>query len=140
MFHTNLENLKDEVTLDVPDIKLAIETPLRQTTRVSALLNDLLNLAKRDSGDHALKLQNVPVREVLTNVLKCSTASASERSISLQVVLEPEDITAFFDPTGLTTIVSNLLDTAVKYCREGDSVMVRAFKSDKGDILVEVSD
>ena len=134
------ETLKDVVRGDDPDAKLAIETLLRQTGRVSSLINDLLNLAKLDSGEHGLRPQEVLLREVLANVLECFTAPASERKITLQVVVEPEDITAFCDPMGLATIVSNLLDNAVKYCREGDSVMVKAFRGKDGNVVVEVSD
>ena len=105
------------------------------------LINDILDLAKIESGKLDLVLQPVQPGTLIRNSISMIKDKALKHSISLklQVDDELEDITIHADEIKLKQIMFNLLSNALKFTPDGGNVTVRAHK-ESGNLVVSVAD
>ncbi len=96
-----------------------------------ALLNDVLDIARIDSGQLSMSLEPVAVSTVLKDVLALVQPLADARAITLE--------TSYFgfsrsyvlaDNQRLRQVLINLLSNAIKYNRSGGAIMVSVVDSD----------
>ena len=91
-----------------------------------ALINDLLDLAKIESG----KMDLQPVEFSLRDLVERQTASlaplAERKNIDLSWQVAPELPTVLQDPGKLGQILNNLLSNAIKFTPEGGRVRISA--------------
>lgn len=135
-----LENLVDGVV--TPDDR-ALQTALDQSERLSALVQDLLDLSRLEAGATRLDLAQVDVAALLA---RCAdearagaAATAGERGVTVEVVVSPQDLRVEADPARLAQVVTNLLDNAVRHSPEGGTVRVRALGGADGATAAGVS-
>lgn len=94
-----------------------------ETLRLTKLTNDILHLAKIQSGSIKLFRENLNVKEIVDSVLSSTKAFKEEKSISL--VLECDTtLTVYTDPDKLKQILINILDNAVKYTEHGGEIWI----------------
>ena len=109
---------------------------LKSGRHLLTLINEILDLAKIESGAVALSLEPVALNEILHECEGMVAPLASARGIRL---LFPDgcvaNVTA--DRTRLKQILLNLLSNAIKYNRDGGAVVVDC--SPSGPKLVRVS-
>ena len=104
---------------------------------MSALVNNLLDMARIQSGEVKLNLQWQPIEEVVGSALKSTqTALASHR---VEVDLDSRLPLIQFDAVLIERVLSNLLENAAKYTPAGSSVRIAAVPSGK-DLVVSVTD
>ncbi len=84
-----------------------------------ALINDVLDLSRIESGE--IELQPVPVRvsDVLREALSEVQPRAHAKNLSMTVEAPPDEPRARADARYLLQILINLLDNAVKFTHEG---------------------
>jgi signal transduction histidine kinase/DNA-binding response OmpR family regulator/ligand-binding sensor domain-containing protein len=92
-----------------------IHMMLRNSRRLLNLVNQLLELARLDSGKMKLaaSLQNISL--FLKNMVKYYEPLALQNKLDIDFHGEEQDITLYFDPEKLEKIMANLLSNAVKY-------------------------
>lgn len=92
--------------------------------RMSAMVNNLLDMARVESGKVLLRLEWLPVEEVIgTAVAACESALAG-RHLNIQV---PDDMPMFrFDAVLMERVLVNLLENAAKYTPEGATITLEA--------------
>ena len=114
------------------------ERILEQCRRLGELLDDLLTLSRLESTEPALDREPVDLRASAREAAQMVDAAARARAVAIEV--EPgAPVIVEGDAEGLLRMLSNLLDNAVKYNREGGSVTVRC--AARGDeVTVEVAD
>src|SRR2546426_5594539 len=117
-----------------------VETIHRNATRLLQLINDLLLLAKLESGEP--RIDRVPVDVGLSVQRIADEAQAYAESLDLQLELEIErggPFTWSGDERHLDRIVLNLISNACKFSRQGGTVKV-AVGSDREGIWISVAD
>ncbi|MFQ3534402.1 MAG: GAF domain-containing protein [Aggregatilineales bacterium] len=96
-------------------------------THLLALINDVLDLAKIESGRMVLNLEPLDVPPLLQAVVAQIAPLVEAKQLSLYIDV-PRDLPKVeADKTRLRQIVLNLLSNAVKFTREG-SVALRAYQ------------
>ncbi|HJL48684.1 MAG TPA: ATP-binding protein [Polyangiaceae bacterium LLY-WYZ-15_(1-7)] len=132
------ETLKDGVVDDPEAARRFLDVILKHTLRLQALVADLAALAKAESPEHRLELEEVDVEAVVVEVVRGLASKAEGRGV--QLVFEPpaEPLRVQAHERALDQVLINLVDNAIKYTPEGTSVHVRVRAKDE-DVLLEVN-
>ena len=104
------------------------------------LINDVLEMAKIDSGKMVLDLADVDARAVVEEARQIVEPLARQKGLALSVDLAPDLPPARADRLRLRQVLVNLAENGVKFTEKG-SVTLRVRSSDgKRKLLFEVDD
>ena len=138
---TSLVGLADALALTPPALSAAqldLAGAIRdQAFRMSALVNNLLDMARLESGEVKLNRQWQPLEEVIGSALKAREQPLSHHRI--QVSLPPELPLLEFDAVLIERVFCNLLENAAKYTLAGSEIRVEAYV-DGGEARIAVTD
>jgi chemotaxis family two-component system sensor kinase Cph1 len=110
----------------------------RSTTRMKALIDDLVDLARLDTKSFPLELRSVESRELLEEAIIDARPLADAKHVSLVMdLVDPPTIDA--DSHRISQVLSNLLGNAIKFTPERGAVTLRARARD-GTLLVSIAD
>jgi two-component system phosphate regulon sensor histidine kinase PhoR len=93
----------------------------RNACLLESLVRDLLTLAKLEAELPAA-MEQVDVNAIIEDHLSARQKTLSERSLQIKVDCPP--ITLFADPTRVTAAISNLIDNAINYNRDGGEIRI----------------
>ena len=93
--------------------------------RMARLIDDLLSLARIEVNEHVRPLTMVDVPAILKNVIDTLSVKARKRENSLVLESDVDFFSVPGDADELTEIFQNLIDNAIKYGVENESVLVR---------------
>ncbi|UCD56390.1 MAG: response regulator, partial [Candidatus Hydrogenedentota bacterium] len=79
------------------------------------LINDILDLAKVESGKMDLHLETIPLADALVEIANFARGLASEKEITIRQNFSPKVVTVTADPKKLKQIFYNLLSNAIKF-------------------------
>ncbi len=102
------------------------------------LINEVLDLARIESGRITLNPQAIDPVAVATDSVEGMRSVAAEREISLTLAAEPIGLVSL-DPARLRQVLLNYLSNAVKFTPEGGSILASVRVEDE-TLVVEVSD
>ena len=111
----------------------------RHGNRLQMLLDDLMELARIESGQVRAEAEAVDLRSVALRCMQSVEAQAAGKRVSLKVNVPKNFASLWVAPEPLERVLTNLMDNAVKYNREGGSVTVEAV-SQKEEVQVRVHD
>jgi PAS domain S-box-containing protein len=102
--------------VDVPAAKLEskLEMAVRQIDRLTALINNMLDVTRITSGRLTIAQRRFDLRESVRAVVARSRDSL-KRSHCALVVSDDVPVVGSWDPIGLETVLSNLLSNAAKF-------------------------
>jgi signal transduction histidine kinase len=104
------------------------------------LINDVLDMAKIESGRMNLAPEKFRLYELLDEVNSITSTLASERNVSL--FIEPDsdqEVEIFADNTRIRQVMINLVNNAIKFTEKG-KIAIRAVKQDDATVLITVKD
>ena len=127
------DNLSDKQRRYVGNIQIAGRTLL-------SLINDVLDLAKIESGKMELHLVEFSLNDLIERQTGAMAPQAEKKNIDLSWFVEPGVPVLFQDVGKLQQITSNLLSNAIKFTPEGGRVRVRAGLRDEQRFLIEIED
>lgn len=104
-----------------------------------AVINDVLDLSRIESGRLPLSLEPVSSRAAFEHALDLVGSLAAEGGVHLQPCDQCEDLTVLADRVRLQQVLVNLLSNGVKYNRRGGHVRVQARREGER-VMLEVSD
>lgn len=118
-----------------------LETAQRCAHSLLALLNDILDLSKIESGKMGLEMIPFSARSIVAESVKTHQARARQRRIDLQCHVAPTVADAVVgDPIRFRQILANLLSNAIKFTESG-FVRVSFAPTDKSEeYLLTVED
>lgn len=105
--------------------------------RMDRLIEDLLELSRAESGQSPLEIEEIPLTDFLDRVASLHRPAAERTGKTLTI--SGEDVALRADVRKLTLAVSNLLDNAVKYGKEGGRITLTG-RMGEGGCLLEVAD
>ncbi len=136
-----LVGLAESLELTKPELAgLQLETAraiAEEARRMSALVNNLLDMARIQSGEVKLNRQWQPLEEVVGSALQAVRTALGRRHV--EVALAHDLPLVEFDSTLIERVLYNLLENATKYTPDGTLIRIAAEVS--GDnLVVTVSD
>jgi len=133
------ETLADALPEDPIQAKAFLQTILRNAQRLSALVEDLLELSRIESGQMALQPEPLALRACVERLLPSVEPVARRRHVTLTIAIPDTFPSVQADASALETVLGNLVENAVKYVPEGGHVEVRAREVD-GLARIEIAD
>jgi len=91
-----------------------------------SLIDEVLDIARIESGDMRLSLEPQALRELLDEVLDLLKPLASQQKVGLEFVAIPVGIMVLADRQRLRQVLINLVSNAIKYNRLGGKVYIGA--------------
>jgi two-component system, OmpR family, phosphate regulon sensor histidine kinase PhoR len=115
-----------------------VETIRENAGRMQRIVDDLLDLSRIESGGWRPNVGRVDAAAVVRDVFTAVQATAEAKGLRLVADLPPDAAVVHADPTAFRQIISNLVENAVRYTREG-SITLRTRLGD-GGVWVDVLD
>ncbi|WP_153556197.1 sensor histidine kinase [Roseimaritima sediminicola] len=109
-----------------------------QAERLHQLIQDILQIARVESGQEVFHFVALPLAEVLEATLKVHRDAAGHKGVRLTVDVQAE-ATVMADEDGIRTILDNLLSNAIKYTPTGGEIEVR-LQARGEEAVIEVTD
>jgi PAS domain S-box-containing protein len=114
-----------------------IASAKRSTEQMLALVNDLLEAERLDSGMLELTKENVPLGSVVESALLAVNSQAASKRITM-MVLDPLP-EAYCDRHRMLQVVQNLVANAIKFSNDGGRVFISAVELE-GEVRVSIAD
>ncbi|WP_224925327.1 HAMP domain-containing sensor histidine kinase [Bacillus pumilus] len=108
------------------DQKKGMQIIQNESTRLSRLVHDLLDLAQLEGESYPLTMEPLVFAQLIHDVLDQMKFIASQKGISFNRALE-EDCIIYGDSDRLEQVVRNLLDNAIHYTPSGKSISIELF-------------
>lgn len=124
---------------DQDSSRLFVERIAEQSERLSALIQDLLRLARIESQKEAFRIERCDARTIADLAYQDHQTIAATRLVALEESIEEGRIEVLADADGLRTILNNLISNAIVYTPEGGTVSLTV-RNDGPRVLFEVRD
>ena len=105
-----------------------------------AVVNDVLDLSKIQSGTYAIDSYELDIGVVLRDCLEAAAPMAAEAEVTLSPRIASSLPHVQGDDTKLGKIFNNLISNAVKFTPKGGTVIVEVLEQGKGGVMVSVRD
>jgi signal transduction histidine kinase len=104
------------------------------------LINDVLDMAKIESGKMNLHPETFKIHELIDEVTSITSTMASEKNISLFIEDHSDhELEIYADNTRMRQVMINLVNNAIKFTEKG-SIKICASKMDSSRVLITVKD
>ena len=134
-----------EILLDTPDVEveqrkkfLGIIT--KEAERLTRLINQVLDLAKIESGKADWVESGVDMKEVISDTLAAMSQLFKEKNIKVEARLPEKVSTVTVDLDRMVQVMLNLLSNAVKFCDAANGRVEIALAEREGCLRVDVRD
>jgi signal transduction histidine kinase len=104
------------------------------------MINDILDLAKIESGKMELRLVEFPVEQVVQAQCDAIRPLSEKKNIDVTCEVAPADEPLYQDAAKLQQILNNLLSNAVKFTPEGGRIDVAARRTPDDELELVVID
>ena len=111
-----------------------LNTIVSETDRLSALIDDLMEIARRDSGINKVEKSEVNIAEIINRAVTAVLPQATQKEISVEINV-PKTLVCYCDDIQIMQLVRNLVENAVKYTPSGGTVEVAAQESGSGHMI-----
>jgi two-component system, OmpR family, phosphate regulon sensor histidine kinase PhoR len=150
-----VSNVSHELRTPLTAVKLMVETlqsgvegPPRdqflrsiadETERMIALVEDLLDLARLESGKLELRLSSVDVADLCCHAVQAQQTRAQASEVRLVCSSPPDPILVSADRDKLYQVLTNLMDNALRHTPPRGTVTVLT-RAENGSVTIEVAD
>lgn len=104
------------------------------------MINDILDLAKIESGKMDTRLTDFRIGQVVTAQCDMARPLTERKNIDLETSVEPELPPMHQDQARVQQILNNLLSNAIKFTPEGGRITVAVRRDDSGHLVLDVAD
>jgi PAS domain S-box-containing protein len=105
------------------------------------LINEVLDLAKIESGKLAVSLETVSTAQVVKESVELIGSLASSRGITVELSCPDDDIPPIVaNPARLRQVLLNVMSNAVKYNRDRGTVSLACRRTDDNFLRIGISD
>jgi two-component system phosphate regulon sensor histidine kinase PhoR len=139
IFHGYLENLLETPDLVGGEVQSSLTVMRKHSLRMNALVEDLLTLARLESGRDLLEPEPIDIGAFLAETLQDWKPKAAAKGLRMEMEAPAALPEPMLDARKLHQVLANLLDNALKHTPSGGAVTLRALAGD-GWIEVSVQD
>jgi len=122
-----------------PDKQEVVERIQRNARRLNRLISDILDITKIESQGLVLRKEILNIADLVFSVAEEYKEQTRKLPIKKDIEFtylfpgEKSDLLVWMDKERMTRVISNLLDNAVKFTEESDSIFITIRKESKGE-------
>lgn len=117
------------------------EVILRNIDQLRAMVNDLLEVTRTQTGKLSVSLSPTSLPHQITNITRIFSAAASAKGIQITTRLQDNLPRVLADSVRLHQVLSNILGNALKFTPERGSILLRAeLSTDRISVQVHIAD
>lgn len=114
-----------------------LELVLDESTRLARLTNEMFEMTKMNSPEYKLSIKKFDINEMVRRCIISLEQKLEAKELELDVWFENETENVLADADAIKRVVINLLDNAVKFSHNKNTVVVRTFERNK-KVCVEI--
>jgi len=134
------EILRDNPSLALEERQKFLDIIVKESERLTRLINQVLDLAKIESGSAEWTQECVNLNEVIEEASSSISQLFHENSINLKKMLPADSLFVMADRDRLIQVVINLMSNAVKFCEPETGQVTIQMSTSSGKVRVEVVD
>lgn len=117
-----------------------LDRALQSAQQLSALVNNILNVAKVERGSFAVSLKPLNLNKILKEALENNQGHALQKSIFLTLDLPSHPLPeALADEVRINEVLNNLLDNAINYTKNQGKIEIGA-KTNNNEVVIHIKD
>ena len=113
----------------------ALEVSQRATTRLEAMIEDLIMFSLTSKGELSIKQGPVDIRRLANLVVKSVVEKASARDVTVHAVVDEQVPQVQADSQKIAWVLSHLLDNGIKFTPAGGRVVLNV-KPEAGNLVM----
>jgi signal transduction histidine kinase len=134
-----------EILYDNPDIDAAerhrfLGLVIKESERLTRLINQVLDLAKLESGLAEWQSADVDLREIVADAVNATSQIFKGRAVAIEASLPPHATLVTADRDRVMQVMLNLLSNAVKFCPAGTGRVEVSLAGEGPSVRVDVRD
>lgn len=131
-----VETLLDGALADRQEAERFLNIVLNQSNRLNAILEDLLALSRIEEGEEKgrIQLEEYRLKYAIDTAIQLCGHKAQEKGIQIETSC-PEELVGRVNPPLLEQALVNLIDNAVKYSEQGQTITVSASAGEEGTVI-----
>ena len=126
-------------TIPAEEYDKYIDIVLSETKRMTVMVNDLLDLARIESGKTAIHLEIFDINELIRRTLITFEARIRDNRMDVEVKFAQEQYHVEADSAQISQVLRNLIDNAIKYTPEGGRLRLATYAV-RREVYVVVQD
>jgi len=134
------EILHDNPDLDGAERQRFLGLVIKESERLTRLINQVLDLAKIESGLAEWRTEELDMREIVLEALDATSAIFKSRGVRVETMLSHTAPTVMADRDRLMQVLLNLLSNAAKFCTPGSGRVDVRLAAREGGVRIEVAD
>ncbi len=127
-----LEALEDGVVEDPETIKRYLNTAQRDVRSLSALIDDLFQMAQLNAGGFQLEHANSSLADLVSDTLESFAELAARQSIKLAGSVDPQVDPVNMDTRRIGRVLNNLIGNAIRHTPADGEIKVTARRTGSG--------
>ena len=132
-----IQGYAEGIQAGVMDTASAAEVILKESDRMTELVDELLDISKIDMGRQPLTLSEMDVRELLYDSIRAVEPTAAASGITITPDFPETPVMVSCDDTRLRRAVTNILSNGVRYAR---SELRLTCCADKRNVTIRIQD
>jgi len=134
-----LEALSDGVVEDPETVKRYLNTAQRDVRNLSALIDDLFQMAQLDAGGFPLHRADASLSDLVSDTLESFTELAKQQAVTLEGNVDSDVDPVLMDTQAIGRVLNNLISNSLRHTSNNGRVSVWVRRTTQG-VEVTVSD
>jgi Na+/proline symporter/nitrogen-specific signal transduction histidine kinase len=134
------EILHDNPDIDPAERRRFLGLIIRESERLTRLINQVLDLAKLESGMAEWQTAELDLREIVGEAVSATSQIFKSRGVAVEAMLPASVPTVVADRDRVMQVMLNLLSNAVKFCPSGTGRVEVRLAEESDGVRVDVRD
>ncbi len=134
------EAIIDDVAQSEEEKKELAQIIYDESLRIGRLVNELLDLAKMESGNIQLQYCNSSILLLINRVIRKFSNIEKQNQVQIFPHVDPSLSSVYIDVDRIEQVLTNLIDNAIRHTKPGGKITIRAKMKSENEMLLEVED
>ncbi len=111
-----------------------------QNERLNDQVEKVLNIARLEKDEFEMNIEEVVLQTMIHDNIKAESVRYTHEKVNLTLDLPEDDVIIRTDKLHFTNIINNIIDNAIKYCRQEPQILISTQENEKDKIRLAIKD